>query len=92
MRRWQAWLGLFLVIPLAAMSGAVAFLVYRQAVTGQLSTVVKGYGYTSRTIVFADRPASFLLMLAMHAAFAAMLVAVTVIVARLSIRRLRARS
>ena len=91
MRRWQAWLALLLVAPLAALSGAVAFAVYRQAVTGQLATGVNGYGYTSRTIVFADRPASFLLFLAMHAAFAAMLIAVTVLVARLAIRRLRAR-
>ena len=50
---------------------------------------MKGYGYTGRTIIFADQPKSFVFFFVMHALFALALVAVTVLVARLSLRRLR---
>ena len=87
--RWKTWLGLLMVVPLAAGSGALLYGLYRHLDTGQLETVVKGYGYTGRTVVFADRPGTFVFFFVMHALFALALVAVTVLVARLSVRRLR---
>ena len=90
--RWKAWLGLFLLIPLAGASGGMLFGLYRHVVTGQLSTVAKSFGTTSRTLSFAESPVWFLVFFILHAALAALVIFVTVVVARLSVQRLRARS
>jgi hypothetical protein len=89
--RWRGWLGLFLVIPLSALSAALLFGLYRHILTGQLSTVAKGYGATSRTILFSESPILFTVFLVFHAAFAVVIILVTVVVARLSVKGLRSR-
>ena len=89
--RWRGWLGLLLLFPLTGASCGLLFGLYRQAVTGQLSTVAKSFGTTSRTLSFADSPWWFLLFFMLHAALAASVIIVTVVVARLTIQRLRAR-
>jgi hypothetical protein len=87
--RWKGWLGLVLLLPLTAASGGVLFGLYRHVVTGQLSTVAKSYGTTSRTISFAESPVWFLLFFMLHAALAAGVILVTIVVAKLAVKRLR---
>jgi cobalamin synthase len=91
-RRWAAWLALFLLIPLAAASAGALYVLYRHLVTGQLTTVAKSYGATSRTISFSESPTWFLVFFALHAAVAAAVIFVTVVLARLAVQRLRGRS
>lgn len=90
--RWKGWLGLLLLIPLTGASGGMLVGLYRHVVTGQLSTVAKSYGTTSRTITFAESPVWFLVFFILQAALAAFVIIVTVVVARLSVQRLRART
>jgi cobalamin synthase len=88
-RRWRVWLGMFLLIPLTAASGGMLFGLYRHVATGQLNTVAKSYGATSRTIYFAESPVWFLMTFIFHAAFTAFIIFVTVVVARLVLKRRR---
>jgi hypothetical protein len=90
MARWRLWLGRLLVLPLAAMSGGLLFSVYRSLVTGQLTAFSTGWRSSSREILFADSPLLFSFFLLLSAAFACALVAVTVLVARLFLRKTRA--
>lgn len=90
--KWRAWLGVLLLVPLTAASGGMLYGLYLHVVTGQLNTVASSYGTTSRTITFAESPVSFLVFFALHALLAAAVIFVTVVVARLSVRRLRGRT
>lgn len=91
-RRWAVWLGMFLIIPLTAASGGMLFGLYRQVMAGQLSTVAKSFGTTSKTIAFAEKPVWFLVFFALHAALTALVIVVTVVLARLVLERMRNRS
>lgn len=86
-RRWAVWLGRLLLIPLTAASGGMVFGLYRHVATGQLSTVAKSYGATSRTINFAETPVWFLAFFVLHAAITALVIVVTVVVGRLVFKR-----
>jgi uncharacterized membrane protein len=81
-----------LLVPLTAASGGMLFALYLHVVTGQLNTAAKSYGSTSRTIIFAKSPVWFSVFFGLHALVAALVILVTVVVARLSVKLLRART
>jgi hypothetical protein len=90
-RRWAIWLGRFLVLPLAAASGGMLYGLYRMVVTGQFDTVAKSYGTTSRTVSFAESPVWFLFYVVLVAALTALVILVTVVMAKLTFRQRRSR-
>lgn len=91
-RRWAVWLGALLLVPLGLASAAMLYFVFRIVATGQLTTVAKSYRTSSTTIQFAESPLLFLFYLALTVGVAGGVVLLTVVLARLVLQRLRARS
>jgi len=86
-RRWAAWIGRLLLIPLIAACGGMLFGLYRFAVTGQLSTVSRNFGPASTTIYFSEHPVWFSVLFVLWSAVTAILIVTTVVMARLFFRQ-----
>ena len=84
--RWRLWLGIwlgrFLIIPLAAMSGGLVFALSRVLVTGKINTVSRGFRSSSSVYTFAENPVLFLVFFALFAVLTGLVIFVTVFVAR----------
>lgn len=91
MERWRLWLGRIVLIPLTAMSGGMIFALYRVLVSGEITTVSRGYRVISRTHYFTESPVMFVVAFAFHAALAGLIIFVTVLVARRVIKGTRPR-
>ena len=74
-------------MPLAAMSGGLIFGLYRAVVTGEMSTVSKGYRVSSSVYQFAETPFMFLFFFGLYLALTGFVSFATVIVARRVMRR-----
>lgn len=89
--RWKLWLGALLVIPLSAASGTIIhFGLYRSIVTGQTTTMSKGWQGSSSVISFAESPIWFSFSWALTGLMAAGLVILTLVMVRLVYTRSRA--
>ena len=88
--RWRLWLCRLLILPLAATSGGFLFVLYRIVVTGQITTVSKGYvSPPSRVIYFADSPVWFSIYFLLPVMFTCVIIFVTVLVVRLAFKKSR---
>ena len=89
MERWRLWLCRLLIVPLAAMSGGLLFVLYRAVVTGQITMVSRGWKSSDRVIYFADSPAWFLVSFLLTVMFTCAVIFVTVVVVRLAFKKSR---
>lgn len=86
-RPWAVWLLRFLLIPIGGAAGGMVFALYRYVSTGQLRTGGKGYGPASSTLIFADSPAWFTVLVILQALLAMVLIVTTLAMARLAFRQ-----
>jgi lysylphosphatidylglycerol synthetase-like protein (DUF2156 family) len=91
-KRWAAWTLVVLLVPLGAASIGFIYALYLALVTGSLTTVAKGFRATSTTVRLAESPIWFSVFFVLTAAFAAVFIIGTVVLARLAYRHLRSGS
>ncbi len=89
MERWRLWLGRLLIVPLAAMSGGLLFVLYRVVVTGQITASSRGWASSSRVIYFANSPVWFLFFFLLTVMLTCVIIFVTVVVVRLVFKKSR---
>ena len=87
--RWRLWLCRLLIVPLAAMSGGLLFVLYRAVVTGHITAVSRGWASSDRVIYFADSPVWFLFFFLLTVMLTCSVIFVTVVVVRLVIKKSR---
>ena len=89
MERWRLWLCRLLIVPLAAMSGGLLFVLYRAVVTGHITAVSRGWASSDRVIYFADSPVRFLLFFLLTVMLTCSVIFVTVVVIRMVLKKSR---
>ncbi len=87
--RWRLWLCRLLIVPLAAMSGALLLVLYRAVVTGHITAVSRGWKSSDRVIYFADSPIWFLFFFLLTVMLTCGVIFVTVVVVRLVFKKSR---
>lgn len=90
-KTWAAWVLVVLLLPFSLASLGMLYGLYLALTTGSLRTVAKGFRATTTTISFADSPVWFCVFVLLNLAFAATMIVVTAVLARLAFAQLRRR-
>jgi hypothetical protein len=87
---WRLWLGRLLLVPLVALSGGFAYVLFMVAARGEINTLSKGWApVPSRTVQFAESPLLFSFYFLLLATLTGLIIFVTFVVARMVIRKTR---
>ncbi|MGE0861091.1 MAG: hypothetical protein AB7I01_10680 [Gammaproteobacteria bacterium] len=90
-KTWAAWVLVVLLLPFSLASLGMLYALYLALTTGSLSTVAKGYRATTTTLSFADSPVWFCVFVLLNCALAAVMIVMTIVLARLAFGHLRRR-